>query len=168
MGSLPSLPGKLEDLVSTKTKAVYREDGFDVVEVPWYPPKLNDAERKEAEDAYKVMAASLEPASDSLKQKWLATLGSLVAGNMPAIEAQARLKAFSVVWDVPACLLTKEALRASASRFKWFPSFAELDGFMKELEKPMRTREKRLRIMAYGSEHASADKRVRALMGGVK
>lgn len=163
------MPVWLEEHVKTKTRGFIGSDGqFEVSEIAWHPPsRLSEAEREEATDLHQQMEASLELADSNLKTKWLATLGSLVAGNMPAIEVQTRLKAFSMVWDVPACLLTKEALRAAAARFKWFPSFAELDAFIQEREKPLREKTKRLRVIAYGSEYASKDKNVREILSAV-
>lgn len=61
-------------------------------------------------------------------RRWLAHLGLLVAGSMPAEEARMRIEAFAPLLDdeFPAWAFTAASLQAVARGAKFFPSYAEL------------------------------------------
>lgn len=80
--------------------------------------------------------SSFQGASEEQIQNWLATLGLLIAGKMDVEDVKMRLFAYSrLMIDIPPELLTERSLRKAALKFKWFPSFAELNDFFLELRR---------------------------------
>lgn len=76
---------------------------------------------------------------------WLAQLGVLCAGNMPAADAKVKIQAYGYDLEFPALCFT-DATRASAARqFTWFPSFAELSEFLESIARPYRIQLERMR-----------------------
>lgn len=75
----------------------------------------------------------LVPAEGSTVSKWLASLGVLVAGNMPVADAKVKIAIYAPgLVEVPARAFTRATLYEAGRRFKWWPSFAELSEFLAE------------------------------------
>lgn len=70
------------------------------------------------------------PAPRQTATKWLAALGVCCAGQMTAEDVRMKLKVYGDLLTQPDFVYTQESLRAAASMFRWFPSFAELDEFL--------------------------------------
>ena len=94
------------------------------------PPNVPATLRLEANNRLAVLTSALaSKPSQGLMAEWLGSLGSLVAGQMPAAEATQRLRAYVAMLDHPAFCFTADTLKDAARRFKWFPSFAEIAEF---------------------------------------
>lgn len=91
---------------------------------------------------------ALQPADRKTVERWLATLGTLVAGTMSAQDAQLRIKSYARLLEHPASCYTDETLRAAGETFRWFPSFAEVSAFLDERAQPLRTLRDRLKAIA--------------------
>lgn len=61
--------------------------------------------------------------------EWLSSLGLLVAGQMTAEDARARVTAYVAMLEFPAECFTRATLKAAAEQFRFWPSFAELTAF---------------------------------------
>lgn len=95
-----------------------------------------------------AVEAGLEPASQAEITRWLGTLGTLVAGAMPAEEARTRLRAYVPLLDAPRIAITRESLIQAGRAFTWFPSFAELQKLLDAIAGPDRLRLYQLRRVA--------------------
>lgn len=80
--------------------------------------------------AIPILEAMLRPAMQTEIEKWLASLGILVAGNMPADDARMKLKAYGSLLNAPRSILTKDTLDKAGRKFKWFPSYSEITEFL--------------------------------------
>jgi hypothetical protein len=92
--------------------------------------------------------ALLIPADKKLVEKWLKTLGILCAGQMTAVDAQAKISAYVPLLDCPASILNKRTLADAGRAFKWFPSFSEVSAFLNAEAFVMRKLAARLRMLA--------------------
>ena len=104
---------------------------------------VTQAVRDEAERLLASCNAALRPAERDTVTRWLLALGPLVAGNMPLEDARTRIAGYVSVIDAPPMCFTKATLRNAASRFKWFPSVAELSTMFDEIT--AQTRDTRFR-----------------------
>jgi hypothetical protein len=83
--------------------------------------------RAEAERAIVAVEASLQPAPREVVDRWVAALGTLVAGgNLTVEEARAKGAAYAAMLNYPRSAYTRASLDAAARAFRWFPSYAEL------------------------------------------
>jgi len=98
----------------------------------------------EAQRAAKQLEHALKPATEDVKAKWLAQLAQLCA-PVSAEDGLTRLRAIARDLDHPPLCFTDETRIAAARRFKFFPSFAELAGFLDGVRHPYRERLGRLR-----------------------
>jgi len=86
---------------------------------------------------------------------WLAQLGVLCAGNMPAADAKVKIQAYGYDLEFPALCFT-DATRASATRkFTWFPSFAELTEHLEAIARPYRIQLERMRRISSAETKAA-------------
>lgn len=147
-GSSPSLAKTLSDAIATPTTVL--EDGT-ARPSTWTPPTVIPPElRREAADALPGLLAWMQPADDAGVRQWLGDLGVLVAGNLGADEARAKLVAFTSLLtdDYPRAAFTKRTLAAAARRFKFFPAFAELCDFLDDTKAELRTKVDRVQALA--------------------
>ena len=70
------------------------------------------------------------PAPRQTATKWIVALGACTAGQMSADDVKMKVKVYADLLDEPEFAYTKESLKAAATKFKWFPSFAELQEFL--------------------------------------
>ena len=100
----------------------------------------------------------LAPAPPGAAQPWLMQLGVLTAGGNVSV-ADAKLKAALYEYHLrqPAFCFSDSALRDAAARFKFFPSFAELNEFLNEVAAPYR--EARNRLAEIGRIKAERDRK---------
>ena len=96
--------------------------------LPWNPPEIvTPALAQEAMNYADDLKWALNRAADREHvRKWLNSLGTLVAGQMPLAEAKTRVGHYATLMDFPNAVYTRETLKKAGERFKWFPSFAEL------------------------------------------
>lgn len=85
------------------------------------------------------------PNSPMPVRRWLATLGMVVAGAMPADEARMRIEVIAPLLEdqFPAWAFTAASLQAVARGAKFFPAYAELaealSGWLRENRPPLTT-----------------------------
>jgi hypothetical protein len=101
------------------------------------PERITDALKRDAAEAGRRVAQSLLPADQQTVKHWLAALGVLVAGQMPAADAKAKLGAFAPMLKHPPVCFTRDTLEAAGRAFKFFPSFSELAAFLDEQMQPL-------------------------------
>lgn len=82
--------------------------------------------REEAEGLLGRLQAQLRPADKRVVADWLASLGTLCAGQMSAEEARMKVSAYADLIDLPAPCFTRATLREAAARFKFWPSYSEI------------------------------------------
>ena len=83
--------------------------------------------RAEAERALAAIDASLQPAPREIVDRWVAALGTLVAGgNLTVEEARVKGAAYAAMLNYPRSAYTRSSLDTAARACKWFPSYAEL------------------------------------------
>lgn len=117
----------------------------------WSPPKsVTDAIKREARGALAQAEAELEPPDMDGRQKWLVMLGTLTAtpGGMTAEQAGAKLAAYSEMLGHPRAAFTKGSVKRAGAKFKWFPSFAEINEFLDDEAGPYFRMVERLRALA--------------------
>lgn len=95
------------------------------------PSSIPETVMEEAIEQLEIVGKLMEPAPVDIVQKWLNSLGLLVAGKMSADEAKVRISAYAYLLDLPGYAYDKENLRKAAIEFKWWPSFGELHEFLK-------------------------------------
>ncbi|MFM2044715.1 MAG: hypothetical protein RLY86_3291 [Pseudomonadota bacterium] len=137
-------------MLETPDQGVMTANGFEMRPGVWRAPATVPLSiRQEANSRAAEISAHLgTPASrDSLK-RWLGSLAALVAGNMPIEELQIRAGAYSDLLDVPGVLLTKATLKAAAARFRFFPSFEEVNAFFGERTAALRVEMDKCRALA--------------------
>lgn len=99
----------------------------------WRPPENVTAEMiAEAKKSLPMIEHQLRPAAKETVSKWLANLGLLCAGQMPANDAKMKVAAYLPHIAQPECSFTAESLKAAGQKFSWFPSFAEVNAFLDE------------------------------------
>lgn len=84
--------------------------------------------RTEAKIIRARLQATLKPADKRLMAEWLASLGTLCAGQMSTEEAKLKIGAYIDLLDMPTACFTRDTLRDAAGRFKFWPSFSEIVG----------------------------------------
>lgn len=82
-----------------------------------------------------TLMGKLEPAPQDVFKKWLASLGTLCAGNMSLADADAKTTAYAAMFDAPIGLLNKITLDRAARKFKFFPTYGEIVDFFEEESK---------------------------------
>ena len=83
--------------------------------------------RAEAERALAAIDASLQPAPREIVDRWVAALGTLVAGgNLTVEEARVKGAAYAAMLEYPSSAFSRASLDAAARKFRWFPSYAEV------------------------------------------
>ena len=160
--ALPSLspPDSLAKALTSPTEWFEGSHGFDTRAAPWKPPAvITDSMRKDAEQSLPIAQALCDPAPKDRAKQWLATLGTIVAGNMPAAEAQMRLKAYVGLIEIPAGMMTRQLLDRAGRRFKFFPSYSELAEFVDEEKHRLEETARRLRIIAEGEKRQAIPSR---------
>jgi hypothetical protein len=122
----------------------------DTVEKTWVAPSSVDAQVK-AEARAKlpnVLRLAADAELDTIR-KWLASLGVMCAGQMSATDAKAKMAVLAPMLKHPGSSFTEDTLREAARKFKWFPSFAEVDEFLDKKSRPIKALSYRLqRIIA--------------------
>lgn len=93
------------------------------------PPEISPAAKAEALALSKRLTKSLDEgrAENRVAMTWLAQVGILSAGKMSVDEAKARISAYVALLDFPAVCYGPESLKRAGSKFKFFPSFAEVE-----------------------------------------
>ena len=128
-------------------------DGFDLRPGPWQPPAVIPAAlAMEARAQLEWLDAhAMQPAETGDIRAWLLALGNAVAASsgLTAAAVEVKLSALlGLLDDYPAGTFSKAALRRAAKRFKFFPSFAELDDLLAEEAAELREKRKRLHTIA--------------------
>ena len=96
-------------------------------------PPMDSACRAEAARLVRSVEASLVQAPATLKCEWLARLAMVCAGkNESEAAIRAKVAAYADMLDHPAWVFNAQTLKEAAARFMWFPSFAEVKGFLDE------------------------------------
>jgi hypothetical protein len=144
---LNSLSVALRAALETPTKT---GPDFDLIPQPWSLPEVvTPPMRREAREYAMAMRTLIDtPASTAALEEWLGKLGLLVAGNMAAGDAMAKMGAYSRMLSVPECLLTRKTLDAAAREFKWFPAYAELVAMFDRHVEDLKVRMDRARRIA--------------------
>lgn len=91
------------------------------------PPSI----REEASRIRDELRSRLRPADRKRVSDWLASLGTLCAGQMTAEDARVKVAAYVGMLDFPAECYTRDTLREAAELFRFWPSYAELSQFMR-------------------------------------
>lgn len=79
-----------------------------------------------------ALRGKLEPAPQDVFRKWLASLGTLCAGNVGLADAEAKITAYAAMFEAPIGLLNKTTLDRAAREFKFFPTYGEIVEFFEE------------------------------------
>lgn len=87
---------------------------------------------------------ALRPADPQTVRQWLTALGVMVAGQMTAADAKAKVGAYVPMLDHPASCFTRETLEEAGRAFKFFPSFSEVAAFLDSKADPLKTLRQRL------------------------
>ena len=139
--SLPKLSPTLSTAIS-----LYEDESR------WTLPKGLTAETiEEAKRALPGAEELMKPAAPKIVVKWLTALGIHCAGTIKEVEAEARVAAYGrTLADLaaPACFFTRSTLTAAATKFPFFPDFANLIDFLKEETQDIRRTAERLRKIA--------------------
>ena len=82
--------------------------------------------------------------------EWVGKLGILVAGNMTADDARAKMAAYGsmLAGQYPRAMLTRDVLDRAARAFKWFPSYSELSEHLDREFRRMQHERRRLEALA--------------------
>lgn len=142
-----SLPSSL--LAACRSNhSLFRDDG--TVREGWLPPEeIPDELAAEARAALPGLETQMRAAPPGMARQWLASLGTLCAGRTPVNEAQVKLAAYDGMLDYPGWCYTAETLKDAAQKFQWFPSFAEVNAFLKDVRQPADDFVSRVRTLAY-------------------
>ena len=127
-----SPPETLSRILADQTEGYFGKDGqYETREKSWsLPANTSQQERDDASAFLPIAQQSCRTASATDARKWLTTLGTLVAGNMPVQDARAKLTAYVGLLEMPVGMMTREALDRAGRRFKWFPTYSELAEFV--------------------------------------
>lgn len=141
-----------------RTRMVVGGDGV-LKEVPepwWVERPLTADERTAAEQMLGAARAHQRPASEAEVEEWIITLGTVVASNLPTEEAEIKAMALArLVERVPIGVIRrKQTLRQAARRFKFLPTFQELDSFLSEEAAQYRKGMRRLEELLAGPRPA--------------
>lgn len=128
-------------------------EGFDLRPGTWQPPTVIPAAlAMEARAQLEWLDAhAMRPAETGDIRAWLLALGNAVAASsgLTAAAVEVKLSALlGLLEDYPAGTFSKAALRCAAKRFKFFPSFAELDDLLAAETAALREKRKRLHAIA--------------------
>jgi len=83
-------------------------------------------------------------ATDADKAKWIGSLLTLCTGRKEIGDVKAKIIAYSAMMEYPAFVFTKSSLAEAASKFTWFPAYAELVEFLDSAVSEHRTLIRRL------------------------
>lgn len=123
-------------VTTTKPIGELRGNEFVLVDHLWPIPGADLTKHApEARAALENPLWSDKVAGPDLMRRWLGSLALLVAGRMSSDEAKSRVAIYAEmlgVRGIPAAVLTKEGLERAASKFTWFPSYAEVSSFIGE------------------------------------
>ncbi len=115
----------------------------------WAPPKsVTEEIKREARRALAEAEKALEPPNMDARRKWLAAVGTLCAGKMSASDAESKLAAYAELLGHPRAVFTRGSLKRAGARFRWFPSFAEINEFLDDEAGPYFRFVQRLRTIA--------------------
>lgn len=122
---LPELSPELEDYLDGFTESLGR-----YLNAPEQTQDIID----QAADAIDIIETSLIPADASRAGYWLAELGTLTASKADTTEGIARkISVYADMLEQPKWCFTKETLRLAATKFSWFPTFAEVNEFFNKM-----------------------------------
>lgn len=154
----PPISQSLAKALESPKSYRYTDDGYggELVEEPWRLPAAPPEVRAEAGRVLRILEPQTARADKGIVAKWLGSLGVLCAGQMSAADAKAKLGAYSALLDYPAGCFTEASLRDAATRFKWFPAFAEVAEFLDEVAKPIRQKADRLAKIAGAPDEPKA------------
>ncbi|MTJ81748.1 MAG: hypothetical protein F8N37_12120 [Telmatospirillum sp.] len=131
--------------------------GYETMPGRWKLPETVPTQARDDAMAHLPIAqAACAPAEPDQAKKWLGMLGTIVAGNMPAAEAQMRLKAYVGLMRIPAGMVNREVLDRAGRRFKFFPAYAELAEFVDAERAKLEERARRLRLIAEGPRSSAS------------
>lgn len=119
------------------------------VALPWTAPDtVPPALAAEATRVLPAARRAVEPAARETVEKWLLSLGAVVASNMTAADVRVKVRAMATLLDYPAAIYSTETMREAARAFTWFPSYAELAKVLDPIAAALRRRADRLEIIA--------------------
>jgi len=146
----PQLSMALTAALGDRTEGYIGENGFDVRRAEWKPPAvIPDSLRAEARGV--LARVDLENKADGRSiAEWVGKLGILVAGNMTADDARAKMAAYGsmLAGQYPRAMLTRDGLDRAARAFKWFPSYSELSEHLDREFRRMQRERRRLEALA--------------------
>lgn len=148
-----NLPALVTVSLSSSLRAVCDDrqewNAGEMRELPWHAPLAVDQRDKgEAKAALPLAVRAATPADMDLVRKWLAALGVMCAGNMPAADAKAKIGVYAPNLDHPHSCFTEETLREAGRAFKWFPSYSEVAEFLDGKARPIKKLKLRLEAVA--------------------
>lgn len=150
-----NLSETLKQAITTPLQPVYGNDsnpyGFDMLPAPWQMPRtitprmIDEAKRQ----LPRAEQACQPPARDEIRN-WLAMVGVLCAGKMPAEDARTKTRAYAEFLDHPAAVFTPKTAEAASREFKQygFPSHGRIAEFLDKQAAPIRDAAERLRRIA--------------------
>jgi hypothetical protein len=161
MGGPPPLSISLTTALETPLVPVVGDDGFDMRPGSWKPPAVVSAVMvSEAGQHIAFMdAVQFATAETSTVKAWLIALGNAVASSsaLTADDVQAKVSALlTLLEDYPAGVFTKATLKRAATRFTFFPAFAELAKVLDDEAAALRLKRGRLEKIASGGGGAPA------------
>lgn len=118
----------------------------------WIEPPSTPALVAQAKAVLADYGKRMEPAGHDAKQQWLEQLGVLCAGRMTADEARLKTTGYASLLDHEAGCFTRSSLKLLASKFSWFPSFAEVKAELDQVRRRLHQDRHRLRLLAAGDK----------------
>lgn len=116
-----------------ETPTEYDLNTQDLVPRTWYlPPNVPRDLQIAAKAALPGALDDARVADQDTIRKWLAALGVLCAGQLTAADAKAKISIYApMLREHSAAAFTAATLQRAGKKFKWFPSFAEIDEFLR-------------------------------------
>lgn len=117
-----------------KEDSRFGPDGFSVARIWEIDGEPTEQAIEDAKRWLVDMSPLIRPAGDGLVKRWLTTLAMQTAGKGATVaDSQMKAAAYAMsLADEPAFYFTATTLKAAARHFQWFPSVAELLGFLEK------------------------------------
>ena len=130
LATVRDFPATLVTAVKGRTKTTgLSRDGELAYSNTWKLPVITEEIQAQASIALAQMEDTPD-ATDADKAKWVGSLMTLCTGRKEVGDVKAKIVGYSAMIEYPEFVFTKSSLARAATKFTWFPAYAELVEFL--------------------------------------